>query len=63
MDSSFDPATAVGMYVKPQWTLPRVAGALLEQAWLRLSPASHNSSMVRCGNQDPLYWGASCCVS
>lgn len=35
------------MYVSPKWTLPRVAGALLEQTWLRLGPASHNSSMVR----------------
>lgn len=35
------------MYVSPKWTLPRVAGALLQQAWLWLSPDSHNSSMVR----------------
>lgn len=35
-----------GMYVAPRFTLPRVVGALAAAAWLRLSPASHNSSMV-----------------
>lgn len=37
---------AVGMYVSPKWTLPRVLGSIIEQAWLRRSPLSHRSLMV-----------------
>jgi len=37
---------AVGMYVMPRFTLPRVVGALAAAAWLRISPSSHNTSMV-----------------
>ena len=26
---------AVGMYVSPKWTIPRVIGSMAEQAWFR----------------------------
>lgn len=37
---------AVGMYIQPKWTIPRVLGSALEQGWLRYNPASHRSLMV-----------------
>lgn len=37
---------AVGMYVAPKWTIPRVIGSLIEQAWLWWRPGSHASLMV-----------------
>ena len=37
---------AVGMYVAPKWTLPRVIGSLIEQGWLVWKPKSHASLMV-----------------
>ena len=37
---------AVGMYVAPKWTIPRVIGSLLEQGWLWCRPDSHASLMV-----------------
>ena len=37
---------AVGMYVSPKWTIPRVIGSLAEQAWFRYSPGSHKRLMV-----------------
>lgn len=37
---------AVGMYVAPKWTIPRVIGSLIEQGWLWWRPGSHASLMV-----------------
>lgn len=37
---------AVGMYISPRFTIPRVIGAFIEQAWLRWRPHSHGSLMV-----------------
>ena len=37
---------AVGMYVAPKWTIPRVIGCLIEQGWLWWRPGSHASLMV-----------------
>ena len=37
---------AVGMYVAPKWTIPRVIGSLIEQGWLWWQPGSHESLMV-----------------
>ena len=37
---------AVGMYVAPKWTIPRVIGSLIEQGWLIWRPQSHASLMV-----------------
>ncbi|KAK9823302.1 hypothetical protein WJX72_001775 [[Myrmecia] bisecta] len=37
---------AVGMYVSPKWTIPRVIGSLIEQAWLIWWPRNHRSLMV-----------------
>ncbi|DBA74426.1 TPA: OPT superfamily [Trebouxia sp. C0004] len=37
---------AVGMYVAPKWTIPRVIGSLIEQSWLTWKPRSHASLMV-----------------
>ena len=34
------------MYVTADWTLPRVAGALLERAWRQRSPRSHQKQML-----------------
>ena len=36
----------IGMYLTADFTLPRVAGALLEAAWRRASPRSHRRSML-----------------
>ena len=37
---------AVGMYVAPRWTLPRVLGCVAEQVWKRLHPGSHRGLMM-----------------
>ena len=37
---------AVGMYVSPKYTIPRVIGSLIEQGWLRSHPNSHAGLMV-----------------
>lgn len=37
---------AVGMYVAPKWTIPRVIGSIIEQGWLYWKPQSHASLMV-----------------
>lgn len=37
---------AVGMYIGPKYTIPRVIGSLTEQIWLRISPSSHSGLMV-----------------
>ncbi len=37
---------AVGMYVAPKWTIPRVLGSAAEQVWKRVHPASHRHLMV-----------------
>jgi len=37
---------AVGMYVSPKFTLPRVAGMLAERAWAAASPGSHRDGMI-----------------
>ena len=37
---------AVGMYVNPRFTVPRVIGSLAEQAWLRGNCKSHKRLMV-----------------
>lgn len=39
-------AFGVGMYLTPDWTLPRVAGALVEWAWARRAPSSHRKYML-----------------
>jgi uncharacterized oligopeptide transporter (OPT) family protein len=36
----------VGMYIAPKWTLPRVLGCVVERAWYRLSPGSHQQLMM-----------------
>eukprot|EP00191_Tetraselmis_sp_GSL018_P012721 CAMPEP_0177604136 /NCGR_PEP_ID=MMETSP0419_2-20121207/15942_1 /TAXON_ID=582737 /ORGANISM="Tetraselmis sp., Strain GSL018" /LENGTH=685 /DNA_ID=CAMNT_0019098069 /DNA_START=135 /DNA_END=2191 /DNA_ORIENTATION=+ len=41
---------AVGMYVSPKFTLPRVVGSVLEQAWLRSRRTSHQDLMVVCAS-------------
>ena len=38
---------AVGIYVAPQFTIPRVLGSLAEQAWLHRAPSSHRRLMAR----------------
>ena len=35
-----------GMYIPPRFTIPRVIGAFIEQAWLKLRPQSHGNLMV-----------------
>ena len=37
---------AVGMYVAPKYTIPRVIGSLIEQGWLWSQPSSHAGLMV-----------------
>jgi uncharacterized oligopeptide transporter (OPT) family protein len=37
---------AVGMYIAPKWTLPRVLGCVVERAWHRWSPGSHQQLMM-----------------
>jgi acyl transferase domain-containing protein len=37
---------AVGCYLTPNWTVPRVLGSVCEQAWLLLSPDSHAAFMM-----------------
>lgn len=37
---------AVGMYIGPKYTIPRVLGSFAEQIWLRISPSSHSALMV-----------------
>ena len=37
---------AVGMYVSPKFTLPRVGGMLVSEIWLRQSPVSHENFMI-----------------
>ncbi|GMH39989.1 hypothetical protein BSKO_07893 [Bryopsis sp. KO-2023] len=37
---------AVGMYVGPKYTLPRVFGSLAEQLWLFYSPETHSVLMI-----------------
>lgn len=37
---------AVGMYVSPKYTIPRVLGSIIEQTWLAVNPDSHGSLMV-----------------
>lgn len=37
---------AVGMYVSPQFTIPRVLGTIAEQAWLRCNPNNHRDMMI-----------------
>ena len=37
---------AVGMYVAPKYTIPRVIGSIIEQVWLALHPDSHGRLMV-----------------
>lgn len=37
---------AVGMYVAPKWTIPRVLGSAAEQVWNCVHPASHRHLMV-----------------
>lgn len=39
-------AVAVGMYISPKWTIPRVLGSLIEQGWRRLDPGSHRNLML-----------------
>ena len=37
---------AVGMYVSPKFTLPRVIGTLVSEVWLRIDPAGHENFMI-----------------
>lgn len=37
---------AVGCYLTPNWTLPRLIGSVLEQLWLLFSPGSHAAFMM-----------------
>lgn len=37
---------AVGMYVAPRWTLPRVIGSVAEVLWARRSPDTHRQLML-----------------
>ncbi|KAK9902795.1 hypothetical protein WJX75_006292 [Coccomyxa subellipsoidea] len=37
---------AVGLYVSPKWTIPRLIGSLAEQAWRRADSRSHKRMMV-----------------
>ncbi len=37
---------AVGMYVAPKYTIPRVLGSIIEQVWLASHPDSHARLMV-----------------
>ncbi|PRP76763.1 hypothetical protein PROFUN_14888 [Planoprotostelium fungivorum] len=39
-------AFAIGMYVTPNWTIPRVVGALIEYFWRRRSSSSHGKYMI-----------------
>lgn len=39
-------AFAVGIYVSPKFTIPRVVGSILEQTWLRIHPDSHSKVMI-----------------
>lgn len=39
-------AFAIGMYLTPNWTLPRVLGAAASLVWQRLHPQSHVKNMV-----------------
>ena len=39
-------AFGIGMYVTPDWTLPRVAGAVFEHLWFVKSPESHRMLML-----------------
>lgn len=37
---------AVGMYLAPSWTLPRLIGSVVEQTWLLFNPVSHAAYMM-----------------
>ena len=37
---------AVGLYVSPKWTIPRVVGSVAEQLWLLCDRNSHKRLMV-----------------
>lgn len=37
---------AVGMYLTPNWTVPRVLGSIVDQVWLVLDPGSHAAFMM-----------------
>jgi hypothetical protein len=37
---------AVGCYLTPNWTVPRLLGSVFEQVWLLLSPESHAAFMM-----------------
>ena len=39
-------AFGVGMYLTPDWTIPRVVGAIVELVWRRRSPLSHQNHML-----------------
>jgi uncharacterized oligopeptide transporter (OPT) family protein len=39
-------AVAIGMYVTPNWTIPRVIGAVVAEMWRRWHEQSHRTSMV-----------------
>lgn len=54
---------AVGMYVSPKWTIPRVLGSVAEQLWFRLRPGSHASLMVVCASGLVLGEGTASIVS
>lgn len=37
---------AVGCYLTPNWTVPRVLGSVFEQVWLLMAPESHAAFMM-----------------
>jgi hypothetical protein len=37
---------AIGAYLQPQWTLPRLMGSIADQLWLFLSPGTHKAFMI-----------------
>eukprot|EP01130_Rhizamoeba_saxonica_P001975 TRINITY_DN11794_c0_g1_i1.p1 TRINITY_DN11794_c0_g1~~TRINITY_DN11794_c0_g1_i1.p1 ORF type:complete len:666 (+),score=103.36 TRINITY_DN11794_c0_g1_i1:162-2159(+) len=39
-------AVAVGMYLTPNWTIPRVMGAIIQMVWSRKWPISYDNYMI-----------------
>lgn len=39
-------AVAVGMYITPNFSIPRIVGACIQYAWLRKRPIQHDHFMV-----------------
>lgn len=39
-------AFAIGMYLKPSWTIPRFVGSVIQVTWKHYWPSSHSSNMI-----------------